>query len=83
MKVKDEVLKMIESLKKAGFSPIDAVFEGAVGVKEDTSLMFFDKLNDRQLVSGVIRIIYTADDDNVRFVEIPVGQLPPEAAPPK
>ncbi len=83
MKVKDEVLKTLELLKKAGFTPIDAVFEGAVGVKEDTSLVFFDKLNDKQLVSGVIRVIYTADDENVRFVEIPVGQLPPEAAPPQ
>ncbi|MBU1197787.1 hypothetical protein KJ765_04740 [Candidatus Micrarchaeota archaeon] len=79
MKIKDEVLKTIDLLKKAGFTPIDAVFEGAVGVKEDTTLAYFDKLNDSQMVSGVIRVIYTLKDDNVRFVEIPVGQLPPEA----
>ncbi|MBI5224720.1 hypothetical protein HY989_02525 [Candidatus Micrarchaeota archaeon] len=74
MKIKDEVLKTIDALKKAGFNPVDAVFEGAVGVKEDTTLAFMDKLNDNQMVSGVIRVIYTLGDDNVRFVEIPVGQ---------
>lgn len=74
MQIKDEVMQMLETLKKAGFNPVDAVFEGAVGVKEDTTLAFMDKLNEKQLVSGVIRIIYTADGDQVRFVEIPVGQ---------
>ncbi len=67
-------MQMLETLKKAGLNPVDAVFEGAVGVKEDTTLAFMDKLNEKQLVSGVIRIIYTADKDQVRFVEIPVGQ---------
>ncbi|MFA6048481.1 MAG: hypothetical protein WC792_00860 [Candidatus Micrarchaeia archaeon] len=80
MKIKDEVLKVIDSLKKAGFNPVDAVFEGALGVKEDTTLAFMDKLNDSQMVSGVIRVIYTSDGDNVRFVEIPVGQGGEEAA---
>ena len=73
MKVKDEVLKVIDALKKAGFEPVDAVYEGAVGVKEDAVLDFMDGLNDKQLVSGVIRVIYTAGADQVRFVEIPVG----------
>ena len=73
MKIKDEVLKVIDALKKAGFEPVDAVFEGAVGVKEDTTLAFMDKLNDLQTVSGVIRVIYTVEKDQVRFVEIPVG----------
>ena len=77
MKIKDEVLKVIDTLKKAGFNPVDAVFEGAVGVKDDVTLAFMDKLNDAQMVSGVIRVIYTSDDGGVRFVEIPVGQ-PPE-----
>jgi len=79
LKVKDEVLKVIEALKKEGFNPVDAVFEGAVGVKEDATLAYMDKLNDAQLVSGVIRVIYTVDGENVRFVEIPVGQAPAEA----
>ena len=76
MKIKDEVLKTIDALKKTGFSPVDAVFEGAVGVKEDTTLAFLDKLDDNQMISGVIRVIYTTEGDNVRFVEIPVGQAP-------
>ncbi len=80
MKIKDEVLKVIEALKKEGFNPVDAVFEGAVGVKEDATLAFMDKLNDAQLVSGVIRVIYTTDGESVRFVEIPVGQAPEEAS---
>lgn len=75
MKVKEEVLTVIDSLKKAGFTPVDAVFEGALGVKEDTTLAFMDKLNDANMVSGVIRVIYSAGGtDQVRFVEIPVGQ---------
>ena len=73
MKVKEEVLKVIDALKKAGFEPVDAVYEGAVGVKENEVLDFMDGLNDKQLVSGVIRVIYTAGADQVRFVEIPVG----------
>ena len=77
MKVKAEVLKTIEALKNSGFNPVDAVFEGAVGVKEDTTLDYMDKLNDAKLVSGVIRVIYTVEDDTVRFVEIPVGDAPP------
>ncbi|MEW5954981.1 MAG: hypothetical protein AB1626_00390 [Candidatus Micrarchaeota archaeon] len=80
MKIKDEVLKVIDALKKQGFNPVDAVFEGAVGVKEDATLGFMDKLNDAQLVSGVIRVIYTADGESVRFVEIPVGQAPAQEA---
>lgn len=80
MKIKDEVLKVIDALKKEGFNPVDAVFEGALGVKEDTTLAFMDKMNDTQMVSGVIRIIYTSDGQNIRFVEIPVGQSGTEAA---
>ncbi len=79
MKVKDEVLKVIDALMAAGFTPVDAVFEGAIGVKEDTTLAFMDKLNDANMVSGVVRVIYSADGEQVRFVEIPVGQ-PQEAA---
>ena len=79
LKVSAEVLKTIDALKKAGFNPVDAVFEGAVGVKEDTTLEFVDKLNEMQLVTGVIRVIYTVGEDQVRFVEIPVGQQNPEA----
>lgn len=74
MKVKEEVLKVIDILKKGGFEPVDAVFEGAIGVKEDTTLAFMDKLNDSNMASGVIRVIYSAGNDQVRFVEIPVGQ---------
>lgn len=79
MKIKDEVTKVIDALKKQGFNPVDAVFEGAVGVKEDTTLMFLDKLNDAKMVSGVVRVIYTSDSDAVRFVEIPVGENPDDA----
>ena len=81
MKVKEEVLSVIDALKKAGFTPVDAVFEGAVGVKEDTTLSFMDKLNDANMVSGVIRVIYSAGTDQVRFVEIPVGQPQEGQAP--
>ncbi len=74
MQIKDEVMQMLEMLKSKGLNPVDAVFEGAIGVKDDSTLAVMDKLNDKQLVSGVIRIIYTADGEHVRFVEIPVGQ---------
>jgi len=44
-----------------------------------------DKLNDSQLISGVVRIIYVTPDEQVRFVEIPIGQMPggEEAPAPK
>ncbi|MFH1780072.1 MAG: hypothetical protein ABH803_02925 [Candidatus Micrarchaeota archaeon] len=74
MKIKDEVMKMIDLLQKSGFKPVDAVFEGALGVKEDTTLEFMDTLNASKMVSGVIRIIYTGEGEQVRFIEIPVGQ---------
>ena len=83
MKIKDEVLKVIDSLKKAGFEPVDAVFEGAVGVKDDTTLAFMDKLDEKEMVSGVIRVIYVAGEDQVRFVEIPIGHMPAPQEPPK
>ncbi len=83
MKVKEEVLKVIDALKSAGFTPVDAVFEGAVGVKEDTTLAFMDKLNDNNLVSGVVRVIYSSGDEQVRFVEIPVGQPQGQAEEPQ
>ncbi len=83
MKVKEEVLKVIDALKNAGFTPVDAVFEGAVGVKEDTTLTFMDKLNDNNLVSGVVRVIYSSGDEQVRFVEIPVGQPQGQAEEPQ
>ncbi|OIO24757.1 hypothetical protein AUJ14_05615 [Candidatus Micrarchaeota archaeon CG1_02_55_22] len=84
MKVSEEVQKMIEVLKQSGFTPVDAVFEGAVGVKQDTTLKYIDELNDKDLVSGVIRVIYSAGDDQFRFVEIPVGKgAPQDGQPPQ
>lgn len=74
MKIRDEVMKTIDALKSKGFNPVDAVFEGAVGVKEDATLAAMDKLDEKKLVSGVIRVIYTVEEGQVRFVEIPVGQ---------
>lgn len=74
MGVKDEVVGMLSMLKKQGLNPVDAVFEGAIGVKEDTELAYLDKLDEKQLVSGVIRVIYTNSENHIRFVEIPVGQ---------
>ncbi|OIO26764.1 hypothetical protein COX86_00015 [Candidatus Micrarchaeota archaeon CG_4_10_14_0_2_um_filter_60_11] len=80
LKIKDEILKTIKGLEDAGFKPVDAVFEGAMGVKEDQTLAFLDSLDAKQLVSGVIRVIYTADGTNIRFLEIPVGQQSPDEA---
>lgn len=84
MKIKDEVLATIEALKKAGFNPFDAVFEGALGVKEEDTLEFLQGADEAQMVSGVVRVIYSTPDGQMRFVEIPVGQpapTAPEAAP--
>ncbi|VVB70290.1 Uncharacterised protein [uncultured archaeon] len=75
MKIAEEVSKLIQSLKSAGFNPADAVFEGAISVKEDTTLAFVDKMNEAQMVSGSIKVIYTiGDDEQIRVIEIPVGQ---------
>lgn len=74
MKIKEEVLKTIEALRREGFVPLDAVFEGALGVKEDATLAFMDNLNEAGLVSGVIRIIYATREEAIRLVEIPIGK---------
>lgn len=79
MKLKDEIEKTINALKQNGFNPVDAVFEGAIGVKEDTTLAFMEKLDEAKMANGVIRVIYTAGEDAVRFIEIPVGTPPEEA----
>ena len=75
MKIKDEVLKTIKAIEGAGFKPVDAVFEGALGVKEASELAFLDALDEKDLVSGVIRIIYSTEGNSIRFVEIPVGHM--------
>lgn len=75
MKIKEEVLKTIKAVEGAGFKPVDAVFEGALGVKEENELAFLDALDEKGLVSGVIRVIYSSEGNSVRFVEIPVGHM--------
>jgi len=79
LKIKEEVLKTIKAVEDAGFKPVDAVFEGAIGVKDDSTLAFMDALDAKELVSGVIRVIYTTDGKSVRFVEMPVGHMSEDA----
>lgn len=80
MDITDEVEKTIDALKKAGFNPFDAVFEGAIGVKDEDTLALVQKLSEKQMAQGVVRVVYSAGDENaVRYVEIPVGEQSEEA----
>ena len=74
MNIKDEVKKTLDMLKKAGMEPIDAIFEGAISVKEKEELDFIQKLDDKELISGTIRIIYLTPDKKVRFIDLFVGE---------
>ena len=74
MNIKEEVKKTLDMLKKAGMEPIDAIFEGAISVKEKEELDFIQKMDDKELISGTIRIIYLTSDKKVRFIDIFVGE---------
>lgn len=76
MPVKEEVLKTVGALKDSGFTPLDVIFEGAISVKGGKTLDALDEAVAERAISGVIRIVYTAGANTIRFVEIPLGELP-------
>jgi len=76
MTVKEEVLKMVSALKNSGFQPMDIIFEGAISVKGEKILDALDEAVAEKAISGVVRIVYLAGENAVRFVEIPLGEIP-------
>lgn len=78
MAVKDEVMKTVTALKNAGFTPMDIIFEGAISVKGGKVLEALDEAVTEKAISGVIRIVYAAGENAIRFVEIPLGEMPPQ-----
>lgn len=78
MTIKDEVTKMVSALKSSGFAPMDIIFEGAISVKGGKVLDALDEAVGEKAISGVVRIVYSAGENAIRFVEIPLGELPPQ-----
>ena len=77
--VKKEFVKIRDMLVSAGFSPADAVFEGAVSVKDTTTLDYLEKLEESKAAVGTLKVVYftkpasEATDADLRVIEIPVG----------
>lgn len=77
--VKKEFVKIRDMLVNAGFSPADAVFEGAVSVKDTTTLDALEKLEESKAAVGTLKVVYfvkpanEATDTDLRVIEIPVG----------
>ncbi|HLD81168.1 MAG TPA: hypothetical protein VJA40_04170 [archaeon] len=78
--MKPEFLKTRDALAGAGFSPADAVFEGAISVKDTKTLELLEQLEASGAAVGTLKLVYftkqmkEATDDDLRVVEIPVGK---------
>ncbi len=72
--VAEEVVKLLEILKSAGFEPVDATFRGSISVLNKSTLEFIDKLVKEGEAAGTLVVVYRYGD-GIRMVEIPVGSL--------
>lgn len=79
MKFSEEVMNSIKMIKSGGFSIADIIFEGAISVKKKEVLQKIQELEDGGEAVGVIRIGYYVDNQ-VRVIEVPVGQTQQGAA---
>lgn len=78
MGVNAEVVKTYKMLKDADFEVLDVIFEGAMAVKDKSSLDILEDLASKKKAMGVIRVVYSAGKDQLRTIEIPVGPPLPE-----
>jgi len=78
MTVSEEVSKTFNMVKAAGFDIIDVIFEGAMTVKGKELLSKIEELSNERRAMGVIRLVYSTGGDQVRTIEIPVGNIVPE-----
>lgn len=76
--IADEVHKTYEMLKAAGFNIKDISFEGIMSLQNKTTLIKLDELSQEKKALGVIKVVYEADKDQKRMIEIPVGSTLPE-----
>lgn len=74
----EEVVKTYKMLKDNGFEIVDIIFEGAMTVKDKDVLARLDTLARDKKATGLIRIIYATGENQIRAIEIPVGELLPE-----
>ncbi len=74
----EEVTKTYKMLKDAGFEVADVVFEGAMTVEKKDILAVLEGLANEKKAMGTIRIIYSVAADQLRTIEIPVGEVVPE-----
>ena len=78
MGMQEEVTKTYKMLKDAGFAVSDIVFEGAMTVKGKELLTQLEGMAVEKKAIGVIRVVYTSGENQVRTIEIPVGEALPE-----
>ena len=76
----EEVVKTYKMLKDANFEVLDMIFEGAMTVKDKEVLQSLETLATKKKAMGVIRVVYAAGENQVRTIEIPVGEPFPEMA---
>lgn len=75
----EEVTKTYKMLKDAGFEIVDVVFEGAMTVEKKDMLAILESLASEQKAMGSVKIIYSTAPEQLRTIEIPVGEALPEA----
>lgn len=78
MGVHEEVMKTYKMVKEAGFNVLDIIFEGAMTVKAKDVLNQLENLAKDRKAMGVVKIIYSVDSNQLRTIEIPVGEPFPE-----
>lgn len=76
----EEVTKTYKMVKDAGFEVVDVVFEGAMTVEKKDILAVLQGLAEEQKAMGSVKIIYSVAPDQLRTIEIPVGEVMPEEA---
>ncbi len=82
MPVKEEVMKTYKMVKDAGFDVVDVIFEGSMTVKGKDLLAQLEELAISNKALGVVSVIYSAGQDKVRKIDIPVGEIVPESETP-
>ena len=74
----EEVTKTYKMVKDAGFEVVDVVFEGAMTVEKKDILAVLQGLAEENKAMGSVKIIYSVAQDQLRTIEIPVGEVVPE-----
>ena len=78
MTMQEEVMKTYKMLKDSNFEVLDIIFEGAMTVKDKAILESLANLASKKKAMGTVRIVYSYGENQMRTIEIPVGEPLPE-----